>query len=46
LFDLAEMQEELKDAFQREVRIVEKEALRNPFRKHEILHNHEVVYAV
>jgi predicted nucleotidyltransferase len=45
LFDLAEMQEELRDAFQRDVHIVEKEALRNPFRKYEILHNHEVVYA-
>ena len=45
LFDLAQMQEELKDIFQREVDLVEKEGLRNPFRRHEILNNMEVVYA-
>ena len=45
LFDLVEMQEELKNIFQREVDIVEKEGLRNPFRRHEILNHMEVVYA-
>ena len=45
LFDLAQMQEELKDIFQREVDIVEKEGLRNPFRRHEILNHMEIVYA-
>ena len=45
LFDLAEMREELKDIFQREVDLVEKEGLRNPFRRHEILNHMEVVYA-
>ena len=45
LFDLAQMQEELKDIFQREVDLVEKEGLRNPFRRHEILNHMEVVYA-
>jgi predicted nucleotidyltransferase len=45
LWDLFDMRQELQDIFGREVDLVEKEALRNPFRKHEILHNHEVVYA-
>lgn len=45
LWDLAEMQEELKAMFGRDVDIVEKPALRNPFRKQEILRTHQVVYA-
>jgi len=45
LWDLFDMRQELQEMFGREVDLVEKEALRNPFRKHEILHNHEVVYA-
>ena len=45
LFDLVEMKEELKDIFQRDVDLVEKEGLRNPFRRHEILNHMEVVYA-
>jgi predicted nucleotidyltransferase len=45
LFDLADMREELKDLFGREVDLVEKEALRNPFRRRHILQNMEVVYA-
>jgi predicted nucleotidyltransferase len=45
LWDLAKMQEELKAMFGRDVDIVEKPALRNPFRKHEILRTHQVVYA-
>ena len=45
LFDLAQMQDELKDIFQREIDLVEKEGLRNPFRRHEILNHMEVVYA-
>ena len=45
LFDLAQMQEELKDIFQRDVDLVEKEGLRNPFRRHEILRTYKVVYA-
>ena len=45
LLDLVEMQEELKGIFQREVDLVEKEGLRNPFRRHEILNHMEVVYA-
>lgn len=46
LFDLVEMQEELKIIFDREVDLVEKEGLRNPIRRKAILKNREVVYAV
>jgi uncharacterized protein len=45
LFDLVEMKEELQTLFGRPVDIVEKEALRNPWRKHEILKTRQIVYA-
>jgi len=45
LLDIVQMQEELKSIFGREIDIVEKEAIRNPFRRHEILNHMEVVYA-
>ena len=45
LFDLVQMQEELKEIFGREVDLVEKAGLRNPFRRHAILINKEVIYA-
>ena len=45
LFDLIEMREELARTFGRPVDLVEKEALRNPWRKHEILRTREVIYA-
>ena len=45
LFDLVEMREELVRHFGRPVDLVEKEALRNPWRKFEILRTHEVIYA-
>lgn len=45
LWDLVDLQEELKAVFGREVDLVEKRALRNPFRKREILSTHEVIYA-
>ena len=45
LLDLADMAEELGRLFGREVDLVEKEALRNPFRRHAILTTREVVYA-
>ncbi|MCX5866620.1 MAG: nucleotidyltransferase family protein [Proteobacteria bacterium] len=45
LWDIIEMRDELKTIFGREVDLVEKRALRNPFRKHEILQTHEIVYA-
>ncbi len=44
-FDLVEMMEELKVVFGRGVDLVEKAALRNPFRRHEILRSHEVIHA-
>ena len=45
MWDLLDMRKELKDLFGRNVDIVEKDALRNPFRKQEILRKHKVVYA-
>lgn len=45
LWDIVDMQDELKEIFGREVDLVEKRALRNPFRKHHILKTHEVIYA-
>jgi len=45
LWELADMGEELKVLFGREVDLVEKEALRNPFRRRAILGNMQVVYA-
>ena len=45
LFDLVDMTEELKTIFRREVDLVEKKALRNPFRRHAILPNREIIYA-
>ncbi len=45
LFELVEMKEELEKLFGRPVDLVEKEALRNPFRKREILDTKKVIYA-
>jgi len=45
LFDLASIREELAPLLKREVDLVEKAALRNPFRRHYILKNSEVIYA-
>jgi predicted nucleotidyltransferase len=45
LWDLVDMRDQLRDLFGREIDLVEKEALRNPFRRHEILKTHRVVYA-
>jgi len=44
LFDLAQMQIELTGLFERPVDILEKEGLRNPFRKREILKTVKVIY--
>jgi uncharacterized protein len=44
-FDLAAMQSELESIFGRHVDLVEKEALRNPYRKREILNTARVIYA-
>lgn len=45
LFDLARMQDELGALLGREVDLVEKAGLRNPFRRAAILKSLEVVYA-
>lgn len=39
------MREELREIFGRDVDLVEKKALRNPFRRHEILTTKQVIYA-
>jgi predicted nucleotidyltransferase len=46
LWDLMEMKGELEALFGRSVDLVEKEAMRNPWRKRRILDTREVVYAV
>ena len=45
LFDLTAMQDELEALYGRPVDLVQKEALRNPWRKREILKTREVIYA-
>lgn len=45
LWDLLDIREDLQQLFGRTVDLVEKDALRNPFRRQEILENHKVVYA-
>ncbi len=45
LFDHMKAEEEMKQIFGREVDLVEKKAIRNPFRRHHILSNNEVIYA-
>jgi predicted nucleotidyltransferase len=45
LLELAELREDLKDIFGREVDVVERAGLRNPFRRQAILSKVEVVYA-
>lgn len=45
LWDLMNMKEELEIISGRSVDLIEKEALRNPWRKREILNTYEVVYA-
>jgi len=45
LYDWMEMIEELKELFGREVNLVEKSGLRNPFRRQKILTTRQVVYA-
>ena len=44
-FDLVDMIDELKAIFGREVDLLEKEALRNPYRRRHILANRQVLYA-
>jgi predicted nucleotidyltransferase len=45
LFHLVEMRDELIALFGRDVDLVEKEGLRNPFRRRTILDTREVIYA-
>lgn len=45
LMDLVTMRDELAILFGHEVDLIERRALRNPFRRHEILSHHEVIYA-
>ena len=45
LFDLVEMKEELETRLGRPVDLVQKEALRNPWRRREILGTCELIYA-
>ncbi|MDP2853781.1 MAG: nucleotidyltransferase family protein [Smithellaceae bacterium] len=45
LYDLVDMKDELKTIFGREVDLVEKEAIRNPYRRRSMLAEQEVLYA-
>ena len=45
LFEFVDMIDELKTVFGRNVDLVEKDSLRNPFRKKAILAANEVIYA-
>jgi hypothetical protein len=45
LFDLFEIKEEFEKALGREVDLVEKSGLRNPYRRDNILRNAKVIYA-
>ena len=45
VFDLVKMQLELKALFGRDVDLVEKASLHNPYRRREILHSAQRVYA-
>ncbi|MFH1732948.1 MAG: nucleotidyltransferase family protein [Planctomycetota bacterium] len=45
LFDFAAMMDELSEIFGREVDLVERDGLRNPFRRHAILSSRKILYA-
>ncbi len=45
LFDHIKAEDELKQLFGRDVDLVERRTIRNPFRRHHILNHHEVIYA-
>lgn len=45
LYEWTEMIEELRGIFGRDIDLVEKSGLRNPFRRHEILNHREILYA-
>ena len=46
LFEIAQMKIELEDMFKRPVDLVEKEGLRNPYRRNEILQTAQLIYAI
>jgi predicted nucleotidyltransferase len=45
LLEMAQMQIELENMFKRSVDMIEKEGLRNPYRRREILRTAQVIYA-
>ena len=45
LWDITEMKNELEDMFGREVDIVERDAVRNPYVRRDIFDNRQIVYA-
>ncbi len=45
LFDWVDMKDDLKALFGREVDIADKQGLKNPYRRHEILRTCQVIYA-
>ncbi len=45
LYDFVDMKDELRTIFGREVDLVEKEAIRNPYRRRSMLAKHKVLYA-
>ena len=44
LYDIVDMKDELKAMFGREIDLVEKEAIRNPYRRRVMLTDKEVIY--
>jgi hypothetical protein len=45
LFDWVDMKDELEEMFGRKIDIADKEGLKNPYRRYEILKNYQVIYA-
>ena len=45
LFGLMDIKDELKDMLGREVDVADKQGLKNPYRRHEILKTHRVIYS-
>jgi predicted nucleotidyltransferase len=45
LFDIVSMQKELQEIFNRDVDLIEKASLKNPYRKREILETSQRIYA-
>lgn len=44
LFDWVDMKDELETLFERRVDIIDREGLKNPYRRHEILATQQVIY--